>query len=97
VMSPSSEQTAEALTTVNVGVVLVDLLHSDEWDYVSRIRDATRAQDVPLIVLTGWLWADGYSRRKARELQCAAILQKPCPLELLVDTLKRAAEYDAPT
>ena len=59
-------------------VILYDLVHSDEWDEVARLRELASANDVPMIVLTSWVWADGFSRRRARELRCTAILRKPC-------------------
>ena len=88
------DTTMQDVLRIQPTVILFDLLHPAEWEDVRRLREEPKTRDVPLIVLTGWVWADSRSRRRARELQCTAILAKPCPLPSLVDALNRAA-YDA--
>ena len=88
VVAPDQIDVLASMATA--AVILYGLVHVDEWDEVSRIRSAAELRDTPLIVLTGWIWADGRSRRRARELQCTAVIAKPCPIHLLVDTLQRA-------
>jgi CheY-like chemotaxis protein len=69
-------------------------VHRDEWDDVTRLRRATQSYDIPFVVVTSWLWADGRSRQRARELQCTAVLAKPCPIESVLHVLLRAMDAD---
>jgi CheY-like chemotaxis protein len=90
VISPDIGDLVCRVIEMRAAVILYDVVHVDEWEDVTRLRMAPQTRDVPLIVLTGWIWADGRSRRRARELQCAAVIAKPCRLNVLVDALQRA-------
>jgi CheY-like chemotaxis protein len=81
----------EAVAETEPSVILYDLLHSSEWDIVARLRTAMQTREVPLIVLTAWVWADSMSRRRARELQCTAVIAKPYRMHVLLDSLRQAA------
>jgi hypothetical protein len=85
----ASDRTVRAIGGTHPGLILYDLVHSDEWRHVTQLRELPSAKEVPMIVLTSWVWADGFSRRRARELGCMAVLRKPCPFTTLVEVLER--------
>jgi hypothetical protein len=91
VVSPGGEDIVAWVARCGAGVILYDVVHADEWEEVSRLRSAPETHEIPLLVLAGCLWADGRSRRRARELSCAAVLSKPCRLDVLIDALQRVA------
>ena len=81
----------QAVAETEPSVIVYDLLHPSEWEIVARLRTAMETREVPLIVVTAWVWADRMSRRRARELACTAVIAKPYRMHVLLDSLRQAA------
>jgi CheY-like chemotaxis protein len=70
-------------------LVLIELLPDPgaAWTLIEQQR--ARAGDAPIIVLTSLIRPDRAHRDRAKALQCAAFVAKPCSLSLLVDVVSR--------
>jgi DNA-binding response OmpR family regulator len=88
---PSS--VSEAVKVAESGradVILVDLVSWRQWDDCTSLGE-TRLRP-PVVVLTGWVSADGRFRRRAFAHGCAAFVAKPCHPRVLVAVLRRVLD-----
>jgi DNA-binding response OmpR family regulator len=68
-------------------VVLLDVTHFQQWNDCACLGRDRRMP--PVVVLTGWVAADGRFRRRAFDAGCAAFVAKPCHPRVLVSVLGR--------
>lgn len=88
-----SASVSDALHVVQAGsadVILVDLVSWRQWDDCALLVQAQSQS--PVVVLTGWVSADGRFRRKAFARGCAAFVAKPCHPRVLVAVLRRVLD-----
>jgi DNA-binding response OmpR family regulator len=84
-LSAANAQDARKLAaTVPVAVVLVDVLAESEWRECAALVAEDALAGVPVVVLTGWVSADGHFRDLTAAIGCAAFIAKPCPAEVVV-------------
>jgi DNA-binding response OmpR family regulator len=86
-----SADEAWALACVTPPAVVVTeaaIPHTDGWTLIQRIR-AELSATLPIIVLST-RGDDEVVRARASAAGCHAVLVKPCPPELLADTLRNA-------
>jgi DNA-binding response OmpR family regulator len=80
----------EALQLVrdrSISAVIVDVADPNtDWDACGALRAAI-PEDMPLIVLTGWI--DAQARHQADAIGCAAFVAKPASPEQMLDVLRR--------
>ena len=77
-----------AATAPVVGIIL-DVVRSEDWCTAEQLRDAEVTRSIPVVVLTGWIAADGRFRTRAWRAGAAAFVAKPCPPSLVTDVLAR--------
>lgn len=63
----------------------IEMAEMDGVELVRRVRAHDATKDVKIVIVSGNLAKHGY---KALEAGCDAMLEKPCPPQLLVDTLR---------
>jgi DNA-binding response OmpR family regulator len=81
------EEALQLVRDRSVSAVIVDVADpGTDWEVCRRLRMET-GEDVPLIVLTGWIDAD--ARRQAEVAGCAAFVAKPASADQLLDVLRR--------
>jgi ActR/RegA family two-component response regulator len=76
------------------GAVLFDVEYHHDWESVALLRQGL-PQDVPIVVLSGWLAVDRTYRNLARTLGCAGFVAKPASSDLVTRALARAAQGTA--
>ena len=72
------------------GIVLVDVTRFDRWSDCATLGHRDGAP--PIVVLTGWVSADGRFRKRAFDAGCAAFIAKPCHPGALVTVLRRVLD-----
>jgi two-component system C4-dicarboxylate transport response regulator DctD len=81
----------EALQLIHdhsVSAVIVDVAEPGiDWE-VCRLLQSQLQEQIPLIILTGWIDAD--ARRAATATGCAAFVAKPATPDRLLDVVRRA-------
>jgi len=81
----------EALQLIHdrsVSAIIVDVAEPGiDWE-VCRLLQSQLHEQIPLIILTGWIDAD--ARREATAVGCAAFLAKPATPDRLLDVVRRA-------
>jgi CheY-like chemotaxis protein len=80
----------EALQLVrdqSISAVIVDVANPPaDWAACRALR-AAMPEDVPLVVLTGWI--DSQARQQADAIGCAAFVAKPASPEQMLEVLRR--------
>jgi CheY-like chemotaxis protein len=71
-------------------VVLIDVTTFEHWKDCASFGLLEGAP--PVVVLTGWVAADGRFRRRAFDAGCAAFVAKPCHPRVLVTVLRRVLD-----
>jgi two-component system C4-dicarboxylate transport response regulator DctD len=81
----------EALQLIHdrsVSAIIVDVAEPGiDWE-VCRLLQSQLHEQIPLIILTGWIDAD--ARREATAVGCAAFLAKPATPDCLLEVVRRA-------
>ena len=88
--TPAFDHVDALLDLARPDVVLVDLAHVGQWQACASLGQ--RADAPPLVVLTGWIAADGRFRKRAFDAGCAAFIGKPCHPRVLVTVLRRVLD-----
>ena len=73
-----------------IRVVLFDVARRGDWECLASF--VRQRPTIPVVVLTGWISGDCSYRALAHDLGCAGFLGKPCPLDLVTEALRHAAE-----
>jgi CheY-like chemotaxis protein len=79
---------AEALPAV----IVTDLAMPgcDGWELIGRFKTHPRTNDIPVVVVTGWLKPPIQNERL--RTQCAAFLTKPCTPDVLARELRHVLD-----
>ena len=88
--SSSFDEAQPILSSRGADVVLVDVTRAAQWDEWLPCGQGVDAP--PVVVLTGWVAADGRFRKRAFGLGCAAFVAKPCHPRVLVTVLRRVLD-----
>lgn len=70
-------------------VMVMDLVPEPDQAWALVERWLTEPCRAPVIIFTSLIRPDGANRRRARSLDCAAFVAKPCSLRQLVDVVSR--------
>jgi DNA-binding NtrC family response regulator len=62
---------------MKIAAIVVDIHHEVDWDLCAAVSQHVRAQALPVIVISGYVAADGRYRRRAAQCGCAAFMAKP--------------------
>ena len=83
----SVNEAMQLIRDESVSAVIVDVANPVvDWDVCRQIY-AIGGNEIPLIVLTGWI--DAEARQTASSIGCAAFVAKPASPERLLDVLHR--------
>ena len=89
-VATDKEQAIELLRTHRPEAVVADLgSRGVVWKLVDAVRMEESTRALPLVLLTEWV--DPLTRRRAAELDCAALLWKPCLPDHLASVLRQVA------
>jgi DNA-binding NtrC family response regulator len=73
---------------MTVAAIVVDIRHETDWDVCAAVRQHDGAHAIPVVVISGYVAADGCYRRRAAQYGCAAFMAKPAlpaDLNLTID------------
>jgi DNA-binding response OmpR family regulator len=70
--------------------LVFDVTLPSEWEACRTLAQSDGMP--PVVVVTGWIAADGRFRQSAFDAGCAAFLAKPCDPRTLVDVVSRVQE-----
>lgn len=84
----SVDEAVQLIRDRSISAVIVDVANpAVDWEVCRRLSSILE-DELPLIVLTGWI--DAEARQVASSLGCAAFVAKPASPERLLDVLDRA-------
>jgi DNA-binding response OmpR family regulator len=84
------DQARSVLEDRGADIVLMDVTSFEQWNDCGCLGSMEEAP--PVVVLTGWVTADGRFRRRAFNAGCAAFVAKPCHPRVLVAVLRRVLD-----
>jgi CheY-like chemotaxis protein len=84
----TAEQALGAMALAPYDLLIVDLLlpGMDGYEYIRQVRRGAR-NDLPIIALSACAFPE--DRARAEAAGCDAFLEKPCPPEELLSTMRR--------
>jgi DNA-binding response OmpR family regulator len=84
------DQAETALGTRPADAILLDVTRLEQWSDCGGL--GCRDGAPPVVVLTGWIAADGRFRRRAFAAGCAAFIGKPCHPRVVVTVIRRVLD-----
>jgi DNA-binding response OmpR family regulator len=84
------DQARSVLEAPGADIVLMDVTSFEQWNDCGCLGGMAAAP--PVVVLTGWVTADGRFRQRAFDAGCAAFVAKPCHPRVLVAVLRRVLD-----
>jgi len=89
------EEAVRIATRERPDLILMDIALPgvDGWTATERLRADARTRDIPVVPVTAFAVAE--ARQRARSLDCAGFLTKPCAPSRLIDEVRSVLEAHA--
>lgn len=82
------DEVAAVIERLRIDVLMFHLGHDEDgWTHCAFLLKL--AGPAPVILLTGWIYPDGRTARKAFDLGCAALVIEPCVPDDLASIIER--------
>lgn len=86
-----ADEAASLARDMRLAAIVVDVRGDGDWAICRALTQLHTTREMPLVVVTGYLTADGRYPGLARRLGCAAFISKPALPRTVIQAVERAA------